>query len=110
MSGKTAVGAGGVALGHDEADPQGIAPLVTETLDGDEPTAIVYRENTGTLDEPVDEWHRYEDVSDLPDGTVDGWDELYVYTATHVYRWVGVGFGGTPEKVPRDPESLPAGD
>lgn len=110
MSGKTAVGAGDVALGRDETDAQGIAPLVSRTLDGQEPEAIVYRENTGTLDDPVDEWHRYEDVGDLPDRTVDGWDELYVYTETDVYRWVGVGFGGGPEKVPRNPASLPADD
>lgn len=110
MSGKTAVGAGDVALGHDEADSQGIATLITGTLDGQEPTAIVYRENTGTLDDPVEEWHRYEDVDSLPDRVVDGWDELYVYTETHVYRWVGVGFGGGPETVPRDPSSLPADD
>jgi hypothetical protein len=107
MSGKTAVGAGDVALGHDEADAQGIAALVSEALDGETPEAIVYRENTGTLDDPVEEWHRYEDADDLPDRTVDGWDELYVYTETHVYRWVGVGFGGGPEKVPRGPASLP---
>lgn len=68
---------------------------------------IVYRENVGTLAEREEEWHRFETASALPEQHVSGWDELYVYTDTHVYRWVGVGFDSGPERLPRDPSVLP---
>jgi hypothetical protein len=111
MSGKTAVGAGDVTLGHGDVDDErGIASMVENALDGVEPEAIVYRANTGTLDDPADEWERYDAVADLPDRGIDGWDELYVYTETHVYRWLGVGFDAGPETIPRDPGTLPGGD
>jgi hypothetical protein len=74
------------------------------------PEQIAYRENVGTLDAPEEQWHRYETVAELPDRAFDGWDELYVYTETHVYHWVAGGFAQGPERVPRDPESLPDGE
>lgn len=73
------------------------------------PTAIAYRENVGTLDAPESRWHRYDTVAELPDRPFDGWDELFVYTETHVYHWVASGFAQGPEKLPRNPETLPDG-
>ncbi|MFB6082771.1 MAG: hypothetical protein ABEJ94_00830 [Halorientalis sp.] len=71
------------------------------------PESIAYRENVGTLDAPEERWHRYETVAELPDRAFDGWDELYVYTETHVYHWVAGGFAQGPDRMPRDPGSLP---
>jgi len=108
MSGRTASGSVELTPEHDESTgEQTLAALVTDTLEGITPETIVYCENSGSLDQPTDEWQRYDDVADLPDHTLGGYDELYVYTETHVYRWVGVGFGGGPDVLPRDPSSLP---
>mgnify|MGYP006290145317 CR=1 FL=1 len=84
-----------------------VRELVGDALNGAEPETIAYRENAGTLDAPEDRWHRFETVAELPSRAFDGWDELYVYTETHVYRWVGGGFGKGPERLPRDPGELP---
>ena len=107
MSGTTMAGGIEELPKRDDAGAPTLAALVGEALDGAAPEAIVYRENAGTLEQPDDEWHRVTSVDDLPAQSLDGWDELYVYTETHVYRWVGVGFNGGPEKLPRSPEILP---
>jgi hypothetical protein len=108
MSGKTAVGA--TSDERDRADgpaTQSVRAVARDALGDRRATAVAYRENVGTLDDPEERWHRGEDVAALPDREFDGWDELYVYTEEHVYRWVAVGFGSGPERLPRDPDALP---
>lgn len=39
----------------------------------------------------------------LPDGPLDGWEELLVFTDSHVYRWLEMGFNSGPTVVPRSP-------
>lgn len=107
MSGKSV----GVDTGETTPDHEGsdadLRTLVRDAVGDTAVTEIVYRENTGTLSAPDTEWSRFDAVADLPDGGVTGWDELYVYTESHVYRWLGVGFGNGPERLPRNPEDLP---
>jgi len=98
-----------VADGQESVDSDG-EPTVREVVEAavdTVPESIAYRENVGTLDAPEERWHRYETVAELPDHAFDGWDELYVYTETHVYHWVAGGFAQGPDRMPRDPESLP---
>ncbi|MFD1587537.1 hypothetical protein ACFR9U_11120 [Halorientalis brevis] len=108
MSGKTVVGQGDELPARDDADDAPtLAALVDDALRGAVPEAIVYRENDGTLEQPRDEWQRFSSVAELPEQPLDGWDELYVYTESFVYRWVGVGFNAGPERLPRSPDVLP---
>ncbi|MFB6179721.1 MAG: hypothetical protein ABEI77_08365 [Halorientalis sp.] len=108
MSGKSVVGHHDDLVGRDTTAEPTLAELVEDELDGAVPETIVYRENSGTLAEPADEWHRVSATTDLPEKPLDGWDELYVYTDAFVYRWVGVGFGAGPDKLPRSPDALEA--
>jgi len=108
MSGKTAVGSVDDLQGGDRASGEPtLRAAVEDALGGAVPEAIVYRANEGSLDDPAEEWSRYDSVADLPERPVSGWDELYVYTETHVYRWLGVGFNAGPDRLPRSPDELP---
>lgn len=108
MSGKTAVGAATDERDRgDDPAAESVRGMARQALGDREAAAVAYRENVGTLDDPEKRWHRGDGVADLPDREFDGWDELYVYTEEHVYRWVAVGFGSGPERLPRDPEALP---
>lgn len=110
MSGKSmGVDTGDATAGHTASDAD-LRTLVREAVGDTAVTKIVYHENTGTLSAPDTEWSRFDAVADLPDGGVEGWDELYVYTDSHVYRWVGVGFGNGPERLPRSPDNLPGSE
>lgn len=110
MSGKTVAGRVDDLGGHDESDgAPALQELVDETLEGVVPETIVYRENSGSLDQLTDDWHRFSSVEDLPERPLEGWDELYVYTESFVYRWVAVGFNAGPERLPRTPDVLPDG-
>lgn len=51
-------------------------------------------------------WREYTSVDDLPQKPLDGWEELFVFTDTHVYRWVKTGVSHGPTVIPRDPESV----
>ncbi|WP_335999138.1 hypothetical protein [Halorientalis halophila] len=98
-----------VADGREQVASDG-EPTVRDVVAGavdTAPESIAYRENVGTLDAPEERWHRFETVAELPDRTFDGWDELFVYTETHVYHWVAGGFAQGPDRLPRDPASLP---
>lgn len=110
MSGQTADGVADAQEPPAAAGEPTVRELIADALDGERPEAIAYRENVGSLDAPESRWHRAESIAALPDRRFGGWDELYVYTETHVYRWVGVGFDAGPERLPRDPSALPDGD
>lgn len=83
-------------------------PTVAERVRGaigDEPLEVaVHRANDGSLASPRERTERYASLADLPDEPLGGWEELLVYTETHVYRWIAGGYDVGPTRLPRDPE------
>lgn len=74
--------------------------------DGAAVEAVCHRERTGPLGEGTGTWQCHDALATLPERPLEGWEELVVFTANHVYRQVGVGYGGGVTVSPRTPEAL----
>lgn len=90
---------------HAAAEPT-IGERVLGAIGAERLEVALHLVNEGSLDDPRERTRRYESVADLPDDPLGGWEELVVYTETHVYRWVGVGYDVGPTRLPRDPEHV----
>lgn len=67
---------------------------------------VFYHEQRGSLNDPAMVWQEYTSMDELPQTPLDGWEELLVFTDTHVYRLVERGGTPRPTVLPRDPESV----
>lgn len=84
-----------------------MAAALREHLRDDESVdAVCHCSQNGPLGSARDEWARYDTLADLPARELHGWEELVVFTADHVYRQVGVGYGGEVRVTPRTPAAL----
>lgn len=91
--------------GTDEVRPEPtIGQRVLGAIGDERFETAVHRTNDGTLDDFRERTRRYESAAELPEEPLDGWAELVVYTETHVYRWVGVGYADGPTRLPREPQ------
>lgn len=83
--------------------------LVTETLGTEQFVAGFHRRTDGTPCHPERSRAQYETIGDLSsdprdDGAV--WEELIVYSSSHVYRWDGAGLDDDPTRLPRSPDDV----
>lgn len=84
-----------------------MAAALREHLPEDEVVEeVCHCSQEGPLAVARDEWTRYDSLAGLPARELQGWEELVVFTSTHVYRQVGVGYGGGVRVTPRTPGAL----
>lgn len=87
-----------------------IRQRVEAAIDDERFETALYAEELNSLTNSHLRWRAVDTVQELPDRPLGGWEELVVFTETHVYRWIEMGFNGGPERTPRDPESMLAED
>lgn len=86
---------------------EAMATMMREHLaDGAVVECVCHCAREGPLATARDEWTKYDSLAGLPDRELLGWEELVVFTSDHVYRQVGVGFGGEVRVTPRTPVAL----
>lgn len=84
-----------------------MAAALREHLPDDEAVeGVCHCVQNGPLEAARGEWTRYDSLADLPVRELRAWEELTVFTAEHVYRQVGVGYGGEVRVTPRTPAAL----
>lgn len=83
-----------------------IQQSVTTSVGDERIETIFHHEQCGSLNDPAMVWREYPSVDDLPQTPLDGWEELLVFTDTHIYRWVETGVTHGPTILPRDPDSV----
>jgi hypothetical protein len=79
---------------------------VTTSVGNERVEAVFYHEQQGSLDDSALVWREYTSMDELPQKPLDGWEELLVFTDTHVYRWIETGFTHGPTVLPRAPKSV----
>ena len=83
--------------------------LVRDALGNEQFVTGFHRRTEGTPCHPETQLVQYDTVEGLPTASRDDeavWEELVVYSESHVYRWTGAGLEAEPTRLPRSPDEL----
>ncbi|MFD1587540.1 hypothetical protein ACFR9U_11135 [Halorientalis brevis] len=89
-----------------DGESRSVRRLVTDALGNEQFVAGFHRVTEGTPRHPETHRVRYDNLGDLPTAPRDDdpvWEELVVYSTSHVYRWKGSLFDADPTRLPRSP-------